>query len=149
MIDEKYARMMESTNPQEYAEFADKLPPLSAQKQAVIEGIVGVQVAWMEEFSQSYPALAGNARSIHTAQDLPEDTSYETYLRGELGTYSDRLLEMYGRYIVAHAQENKNVAAEIMENTAHFYGYKDLEAANEKGMNGNAYIGKGVESQNE
>ena len=149
MIEEKYARMMESTNPQEYAEFADKLPPLSVEKQAVIEGIVGVQVTWMEEFSQSYPALAGNARSIHTAQDLPENTSYETYLRGELGTYSDRLLEMYGRYIVAHAQENKNVAAEIMENTAHFYGYKDLEAANEKGMNGNAYIGKGVESQNE
>lgn len=134
MIEEKYARMMESTNPEEYAQFADRLPPVSAEKQAVIEGIVGVQVTWMEEFAQKYPALAGNARSIHTAEDLPEDTSYETYLRGELGTYSDRMLELYGQYIVAHAQAGKNVAAEIMENTVHFYGYKDLETANKKGF---------------
>ncbi|MCM1182364.1 MAG: DUF4125 family protein [Roseburia sp.] len=136
MIEEKYARMMASTNPEEYAQFADQLPPLSEEKRSVIEGIVGVQVAWMEAFAQQYPALAGNARSIHTAQDLPEDTSYETYLRGELGTYSDRLLEMYGQYIVAHAQENRNVASEIMENTVHFYGYKDLETANRKGLHG-------------
>lgn len=134
MIEEKYARMMESTNPEEYAQFADRLPPVSAEKQAVIEGIVGVQVTWMEEFAQKYPALAGNARSIHTAEDLPENTSYETYLRGELGTYSDRMLELYGQYIVAHAQAGKNVAAEIMENTVHFYGYKDLETANKKGL---------------
>lgn len=134
MIEEKYARMMESTNPEEYAQFADRLPPVSAEKQAVIEGIVSVQVTWMEEFAQEYPALAGNARSIHTAEDLPENTSYETYLRGELGTYSDRMLELYGQYIVAHAQAGKNVAAEIMENTVHFYGYKDLETANKKGF---------------
>lgn len=134
MIEEKYARMMESTNPEEYAQFADKLPPVSEEKRAIIEGIVSVQVAWMEEFAQKYPALAGNARSIHTAEDLPENTSYETYLRGELGTYSDRMLELYGQYIVAHAQAEKNIAAEIMENTVHFYGYKDLETANKKGL---------------
>ena len=40
------------------------------------------------------------------------------------------MLEMYGRYIVTHAQEGKNVAREIMENTVHFYGYQDLDAAN-------------------
>lgn len=134
MIEEKYARMMESTNPEEYAQFADKLPPVSEEKRAIIEGIVSVQVAWMEEFAQKYPVLAGNARSIHTAEDLPENTSYETYLRGELGTYSDRMLELYGQYIVAHAQAEKNIAAEIMENTVHFYGYKDLETANKKGL---------------
>lgn len=134
MIEEKYARMMASTAPLEYAQFSDKLPPISEEKQAIIEGIVCVQVNWMEQFAERFPNLAGNARMIHTSDDLPDDTSYETYLRGELGTYSDKLLELYGRYIVAHAQENKNVAYEIMENTVHFYGYKDLEAANEKGL---------------
>ncbi|MDE7478312.1 MAG: DUF4125 family protein, partial [Lachnospiraceae bacterium] len=132
MIEEKYARMMESTAPLEYARFADQLPPVSDEKKAVIEQIVSLQVKWMEEFAAAYPNLADDARSIHSAEDLPYDTSYETYLRGELGTYSDRMLEMYGRYIVEHAQEGKNVAREIMENTVHFYGYKDLEAANAK-----------------
>lgn len=130
MIEEKYARMMESTAPLEYAAFADQLPPISEEKKAIMEQVVGLQVKWMEEFAAEYPNLADDARRIHTSEDLPDDTSYETYLRGELGTYSDRMLEMYGRYIVAHAQEGRNVACEIMENTVHFYGYQDLETAN-------------------
>ena len=130
MIEEKYARMMESTAPLEYAKFADQLPPTSEDKKAVMEQIIGFQVKWMEEFAAEYPNLADNARTIHTSEDLPYDTSYETYLRGELGTYSDRMLEMYGRYIVGYAQKGKNVTSEIMKNTVRFYGYKDLETAN-------------------
>ena len=132
MIEEKYARMMESTAPLEYARFADQLPAVSDAKRAIVEQIVALQVKWMEEFAVAYPNLAEEARTIHTAEDLPYDTSYETYLRGELCTYSDRMLEMYGRYIVAHAQEGRNVAREIMENTVQFYGYQDLETANAK-----------------
>ena len=134
MIEEKYARMMESTAPLEYARFADRLPPVSEEKKMIIEQIITLQVNWMEEFAVDYPKLAGNARIIHTTDDLPYDTSYETYLRGELMTYSDRMLELYGRYIVEHARDGKNVAREIMENTIHFYGYKDLEEANKKEM---------------
>lgn len=130
MIEEKYARMMESTAPLEYAGFADQLPPVSEEKRAIMEQVIGLQVKWMEEFAAAYPNLADDARRIHTSEDLPYETSYETYLRGELGTYSDRMLEMYGRYIVAHAQEGRNVAREIMENTVHFYGYQDLDTAN-------------------
>ncbi|MDE7321388.1 MAG: DUF4125 family protein [Lachnospiraceae bacterium] len=133
MIEEKYARMMESTAPDEYARFADKLPPISGDKKTVMEQIIGFQVKWMEEFAAAYPNLAGNARAIHTSEDLPYDTSYETYLRGELGTYSDRMLEMYGRYVVEFAQNGKNLTYEIMRNTVRFYGYKDLETANQHG----------------
>lgn len=95
MIEEKYARMMESTAPLEYAGFADRLPPVSEEKRAIMEQVIGLQVRWMEEFAASYPNLADDARRIHTSEDLPYETSYETYLRGELGTYSDRMLEMY------------------------------------------------------
>lgn len=129
MIEEKYARMMESTAPLEYARFADLLPPISEEKKNIIENIVRLQVRDMEEFSMQYPSLAGNARIIHTKDDLPYDTSYETYLRGELGTYSDKMLDMYGRYIVGYAQAGRNVAREIMENTIHFYGYKTFDEA--------------------
>lgn len=135
MIEEKYARMMESTAPLEYARFAKRLPAVSEAKKAIVEQIVALQVKWMEEFAAQYPNLAEDARAIHTAEDLSYDTSYETYLRGELRTYSDRMLEMYGRYIVAHAQEGKNVACEIMKNTVQFYGYQDLETANAKSAN--------------
>lgn len=129
MIEEKYARMMESTAPQEYAKFAQSLPHIPEEKRAIMEEIIRMQVQWMEAFAKEYPNLAENARSIHTSEDNLYNTSYETYLRGELGTYSDKMLEMYGRYIVRHLQNGQNVAREIMWNTIQFYGYSSFEDA--------------------
>lgn len=129
LIEEKYGRMMESTAPDEYERIKDHFPELSQEKKAIIGQIVGMQVGWMEEFAQSYPALAGNARKIHTWEDEPFDTSYETYLRGELGTYSDKMLELYGRYVVEYARAGRNLAYDIMENSVKMYGYADVEEA--------------------
>ncbi len=129
LIEEKYGRMMESTAPEEYARIKDHFPELSQEKKAIIGQIVGMQVGWMEEFAESYPALAGNARKIHTWEDDPFDTSYETYLRGELGTYSDKMLELYGRYVVEYARAGKNPAYDIMQNSVKMYGYADVEEA--------------------
>ena len=132
MIEEKYARMMESTAPEQYARFKENLSIIPKEKRIIIEEIIRLQVQWMEEFAAQYPGLAQNARLIHTSEDTPFDTSYETYLRGELGTYSDKMIELYGRYIVAHAQNGVNVAQEIMWNTVQFYGYSSFEEAVQK-----------------
>ena len=85
----------------------------------------------MEEFQSKYPKLAGNARRIHTSEDMEWDTSYETYLRGELLTYSDPMLVMYGRFITQLVNEDKNLAEQIMLNTVLLYGYTGLEEAEE------------------
>jgi len=133
LIEEKYGRMMESTAPTEYAAMKDHFPVVSVQKKRIIEAIVEMQVAWMEEFAGKYPLLAGNARSIHTYEDTPWNTSYETYLRGEISTYSDKMLELYGRYIVEFSVSGKNPAKEIMKHSVLMYGYEGLEDA-EKGL---------------
>lgn len=132
LIEEKYGRMMESTAPEKYEEIKDHFPQLTEEKQNIIQQICGMQVGWMEEFAGEYPALADNARSIHTAEDNPFDTSYETYLRGELGTYSDKMLELYGRYIINYARSGKNLAHDIMLNNVKMYGYGSLEEAEQK-----------------
>ena len=132
MIEEKYARMMESTAPERYEELKAHFPELPPEKKAIIEQICGIQVGWMEEFAAEYPALADNARSIHSYEDNPFDTSYETYLRGELGTYSDKMLELYGRYIVEYARAGKNLARDIMGNSVRMYGYESIEEAERK-----------------
>ena len=126
LISEKYARMMESTWKEEYDRLKDSLPFVSEEKKAVVEQIVAIQVGFMEAFAKEFPLVAGNARVIHTSEDTFFRTSYETYLRGELLTYSDDTLKLYGQFIVSLARENKNLAKMIMENTAHMYGYKDL-----------------------
>lgn len=129
LITEKYGRMMESTAPEEYESFKDRFHEISSEKKSIIEQIVQVQVAWMEEFAAQYPHLADRARSVRSTEDNLYNTSYETYLRGEISTYSDKMLELYGRYVVEYAAANKNIAFAIMENSAHLYGYESLDAA--------------------
>lgn len=129
LITEKYGRMMESTVPWEYEKIKDKLPVLSEERKQITEAVVKIQVEWMEAFAKEFPNMAGNARSIHTAEDRVFNTSYETYLRGELGTYSEELLGMYGRFIAGLAREGKNLARLTMENTTRLYGYDSLESA--------------------
>ena len=129
LIEEKYGRMMESTAPAEYEKLKAHFPSITPEKKQIIEEIVRLQVGWMENFSKEYPKLAGNARSIHTYEDHIFNTSYETYLRGEISTYSDKMLELYGRYIVAYVNAQKNLARDIMEHSVLMYGYEDLQDA--------------------
>ncbi len=129
LIEEKYGRMMASTAPEEYAGIAHRFPEISDHKGSIIESIVRMQVDWMEEFAVEYPSLAENARSIHTREDNLYNTSYETYLRGEISTYSDKMLELYGRYVVEYAKKKKNLTADIMLNSVKMYGYGSLEEA--------------------
>ncbi len=132
LIMEKYARMMESTTPEKYQELKKDLPVLDEDRIAIQEEIIKIQVSWMEEFAEKYPKMAGNARSIHTSEDTLYNTSYETYLRGELGTYSENTFILYGRFITGLLKEKRNLAYEIMENTAKLYGYESVEEAEER-----------------
>lgn len=131
-IREKYGYMMESTAPARFAEVRESLPEISEEKAALREAIISIQVGWMEEFAAEFPKLAGGARVIHTYEDTPLQTSYETYLRGELSTYSDMTLKLYGGFIVSVNNEEKNLARMIMERSVKMYGYGSLEEAESK-----------------
>lgn len=127
LITEKYGRMMESTAPERYREIEANFPVLSEQKKAIIEQIVEVQMNMVEEVAKTYPKVVGNARDLHTYEDNPVNTSYETYLRGEISTYSDKMLQLYGAYVVEYIQAGKNIAQDVMTNTARLYGFRDME----------------------
>ncbi len=129
LIQEKYARMMASTAPEQYATFAHLLPALSAWQLQTIEAIIETQVVWREIFAQSYPHMSGQARLIRTAEDTPYQTSFETYLRGELGTYSEKMLAIYQSMVKAYQQRGENLTTRTMDETARLYGYQGLEDA--------------------
>lgn len=129
LIMEKYARMMASTAPDRYESLKMELPGLSEERMTIQEEIIKIQVAWMEEFAAKYPKMAGNSRSIHTYEDNAYNTSYETYLRGEMGTYSEQTFLLYGRFIAELSIRQRNLAMDIMENTVRLYGYHSLEDA--------------------
>ena len=127
LITEKYGRMEETSAPAEYEKIKDSLPAIPEEKKQIIEAIVEIQTGMMEEFAKEYPKAAGEARSIHTSEDTPYNTSYETYLRGEISTYSDRTLSLYGRFVAGCARNGRNIAKETITNSALLYGYASLD----------------------
>ncbi|MBR6222676.1 MAG: DUF4125 family protein [Lachnospiraceae bacterium] len=125
----KYGYMMETTTPEKFAEIRDILPPVEPERRALVDQICKIQVGWLEDFAAEAPHVAGRGRSIHTSEDNPVNTSAETYLRGELFTYSDKTLKLYGQMIVRCAKDGVNLNRCIMENTVKLYGYESIEAA--------------------
>ena len=132
LIAEKYARMMESTAPEEYENIKDRLPVIDKDRKAIAEQVIAIQVGWLEDFRKEYPKLSMQTRYIHTSEDTAWDTSAETYLRGELDTYSEQTFIMYCRYVIRLYQEGKNLNRMIVENTVRQYGYRSLEDAEGK-----------------
>ncbi|PKQ17558.1 MAG: DUF4125 domain-containing protein, partial [Actinobacteria bacterium HGW-Actinobacteria-8] len=130
LLTEKYARMMESTEPHRYArEIEPHLPRLPAERVVVQEEIVATQVAWAREFRDRYPRLGRAMRVLTTDQDTLADTSFETYLRGELGAYSSRTLGLYRELIDAMSVAGDNLTVRTVGYTVALAGFPDLAAA--------------------
>lgn len=126
---EKYAFMMASTSPDTFREMEDMLPRLSEAALVDVESIVAVNVAWEREVDAAFPAVRAGGRPLTSAEDTPWATSFETYLRGELKTYSPRTLALYAAFTRVCAASGRNLARENAENIVRAYGYASLEAA--------------------
>ncbi len=129
LLSEKYAYMMENTAPDEFREIQDRLRPVEEEKKLMVKRIVKQHVEWMDEMVEKYPGVAGRGRPVHAAQDSPYAVSFETYLGGELYTYSVGTLEKYYQYVRKLQEEGKNIDEMILLNTAKHYGYSSLEEA--------------------
>lgn len=132
LMTEKYARMMQSTAPREYAQIVHLLPPLSTEVFSLIDNIVEIVLQWQEELLERFPYVLGKGRPIRSSEDTSFATSFETYLRGELATYSERTLQLHYENVLKQKMENINGSEIALEHTVKHYGYSSLEEANEK-----------------
>ena len=114
IMTEKYARMMESTFPEEYRKLAASLPPVDKETLQKID---------------RYPRLSGKGRPLRTSEDSAMETSFETYLRGELKTYSARTITLLHELTLRQQQDGVNGAALNLLNQVQQYGYATLEQA--------------------
>lgn len=132
LLTEKYARMMESTAPERYAELADILPKRSKERIQMQEEMIAQQIRWEEDFAARFPGVASTGRLIHTSEDTPWDTSIETYARGEISTYSDRTVGLLKKLYDQMATDQENLSEKTLRNMTALYGYKSLEEAEER-----------------
>lgn len=122
---EKYIRMMKYTDPFEYSKRSVILEKISPEKEELIAKIMSIYMEWEKEFFLRFPIYASMGRVLYSYQDDEEETSIETYLRGELYSYSEKTLSLYFNYINKMYKEGKNLAMENMDNIAKFQGFTD------------------------
>ncbi len=130
LIFEKYGYMMETTYPEEYAQIRAHLPEVSEGKRALIDRLARIHVEWDAWMLEHYPNIRRNGRTMTTGEDSALDgSSSESYLKGELSTYSEKTLRLIWAQTEAAYANGENLLKQIIENETAFYGYKSLEEA--------------------
>jgi len=132
LLTEKYAHMMESTSPSEYKRIRHMLPKLDPAVPSLIESIVEMMLEWENEVAMKYPHIISRGRPLRRSDERPFVASVETYLRGELATYSQKTLRLYRDHLVELKADNVNASERILSNMVKQYGYASLEDANQR-----------------
>lgn len=127
LVMEKYAWMMEETDPEYFAQISHLLPPVSDVCRDLARKITAQYMCWEKEVEIHYPNVRRNGRPTTAGDSLEGDTSLETYLRCELMTYSEKTLRLL--WEVIEAAPHKNLYMISMEKLSNAYGYDSLEAA--------------------
>lgn len=131
-IFEKYGFMMESTYPEEYEEIKEHLPDVSEKKE-IVEQIIAVNLEWDVQMADEYPNLRSRGRVATTAQDgIMAGSSMESYLRGELYTYSMRTLALIWKETKEAKEKGESLLKQTIANETAFYGYRSLEDAEKR-----------------
>ena len=126
---EKYAWMMKYTAPHQFKNIYHLLPAVPEENQSIINQILQIQLTWMEEYKAAYPKVSSGNRAVKKEQAAAGNASFETYLWGELCTYSHQTLSVYLDYIKELAAAGKNLVLLTMEYTVEKYGCRNLEEA--------------------
>ncbi len=128
----KYAYMMESSDPTYYAQIKTQLPQLDDETKAIIEEVIAIELEMLTNCNAQYPKFAKLSRGANSHEDDLLNTSFETYLRGELYTYSPTTLMNYAKMIIYNVQNDINFVFEIRQSSAIALGYVSLADAESK-----------------
>lgn len=129
LLSEKYAWMMRQTAPYEFRLISKYLHFPTILAEEMMEEIIETEVYWMEQYEKQYPYMASGNRPVRSKMDTEYETSFETYLRGELHTYSEHTLKLYLDMVRNLKKEGKSLSLIIMDAMVKAYGYKDIDDA--------------------
>lgn len=93
--------------------------------------IVDLALEGQRRFIADFPCLMRGGRPLSKEEDVPGLTSFETYLRGELETYSERTLELLYGDILALQESGSNLSEATYRNLAGQLGFESLESLEE------------------
>jgi hypothetical protein len=86
---------------------------LRFNKSPLVDKVAGIMIDWQLELVEKYPDLMQRTRPIESEKDARSQTSFETYLKAELETYSENTLFLLHRDLKKLLAEGKNGSEEI------------------------------------
>lgn len=110
-----------------YARMENLIPPVN--ESTYIDNITEILIPWQEEFISRYPRFMQRGRPLRSTEEGESEgmVSFETYLRSELETYSERtLVSLYGD-VLRYKDEGRNMSRESYEYLVRAMGYESLE----------------------
>ncbi|NYV27576.1 DUF4125 family protein [Streptobacillus felis] len=128
LLEEKYIRMMEFSAPEEFEGVKDLLPVLSPGVEVLIKKIEKTYLAWGDEFEAKFPKFSKLCRPLRSEGDQPERASVQTYLRGELCSYSLKTILFYSDYIEDCVKKGINLIYETHSEVVKMKGFESIEA---------------------
>ncbi|MCI7552108.1 MAG: DUF4125 family protein [Actinomycetaceae bacterium] len=129
LMTEKYARMMSVTHPDEYAQIESQLPAISEHAFDLVNTIASQHELWDQQVAEEFPNLRGRGRTRDEEAQVGGGPSANTYMVGELLTYSVTTLESMMRDVEVALAEKRNPVRDQLEYTIKQYGWPDLQTA--------------------
>ena len=131
LLTEKYARMMRYTAPAQYAALCE--PPAGDLRAERASGGKnrGDPAEVAGGLCAPLPQGGPRVRPTDHSADADYVTSFETYLRCELYTYSERTLRAYLSHAEELARRGGNMTIQNLEYMAKLYGFSSLQEMEE------------------
>jgi hypothetical protein len=104
----------------------------NAADNPVVEEIVRLKMDWQRAMFRNYPAVMSGARPLTDESTRAQMTSFETYARGELETYSERTLGLLHRDLLAMLAAGESLSEKVYDHLVRASGYASLEEAENK-----------------
>ncbi|MEX1349931.1 MAG: DUF4125 family protein [Desulfobacterales bacterium] len=95
----------------------------------IFDRILDIQLKWQVAVIEKYPHMMRQARPLSAFADTDDCISFETYLRGELASYSRRTLRLLYEDFRIKLAQGINISEEIYSFLAIDLGYASLQEA--------------------
>lgn len=115
LVSEKYIRMMKSTAPLQYKYIENLLPLVSETQLSKIEQIICIFKKWIDMLPEQFAGAIEEIKKVYAIEQSQNSVSFEVICRGELETYSERLVDLTLRYLNMKEVNGENLVLEMFQ----------------------------------
>lgn len=132
ILTEKYAYMMEETDPEKWESISIYLRKISEDEVNIIDKIWKINRVWASSLQARFPNLISLGRPMESEKGKSQITSAENYFKCELKTYNLEILTKLFNWYRKNFDEGKSLLEENYKIMMSLQGFTSLEEAEDR-----------------